>query len=198
MPHSSSQGKMFFEEWVSQFMACGQIGRILDVGAGSGAYGRLIRKVAPLVERWNPAITDLVLHACEPFEMFHEKYKLPEFYNEIFPVKIQEKLESMEEYDLIIFGDVLEHLEKEAAIEVFNRCKAKAKFVWVCLPIVALRDWSRPHNQEAREWQENILEKHLHLWAHEEVLADLGPFLWVVPFPTVAVYIAERTREKTP
>ena len=201
MAGSSSQGKMFFEEWVTHFMAIGQISRIMDVGPGAGVYGHLVRKVIPEVKKYNK-LNEFVLHACEPFEPYHAEYQLNSIYDEVFPVLIQDWLKTIKDYDLIIFGDVLEHLERDVAIDVFRQSKKKAKFVWISIPILALRNWSQPFDSRQNNAhpgaKRNILEKHLYDWSYEEVLKSLGPFLWQVPFSTVAICIAEGAYEKIP
>jgi len=173
----------------------------MDVGPGAGAYGHLIRKVIPEVKKYNK-LEGFVLHACEPFEAYHVEYQLKNIYDKVYPELIQDKLKTMQNYDLIIFGDILEHLERDVAIDVFRQSREKAKFVWLCLPILVLRNWSRAYDSKMNNAQpgakRNVLEKHLYDWGYDEILANLGPFLWQVPFSTVAIFIAEGTHGKVP
>lgn len=60
------------------------------------------------------------------------------------------------EYDLIILGDVLEHFEKDTAINLLSVCIEKSKFVLLNIPI------GKYWKQTAKNG--NKFEEHLSFW----------------------------------
>ena len=94
--------------------------------------------------------------------------------------------------NLIILGDILEHLSKNDAINVWTMLKFHAKFLWISLPIkVPDRNWSFGYRQPQKEWAANSNEKHQYDWNYNELIKELGPFLWTAPFKIVGIFIAE-------
>jgi len=91
---------------------------ILDVGAGNGTYARLLGYPnMDAVEVYGPNI---------------EKYGLREMYRNVYNVDIKDFHYGW--YDLVIFGDVLEHLEVEEAQEVLRYACQHSKNVIVAVP----------------------------------------------------------------
>lgn len=87
--------------------------KILDVGAGEGTYLPFLRDYFTNIE------------AVEIFEPYIKKYDLKNRYEKVYNVNILDF--KYDYYDIIIFGDVIEHLEVPEAQKVleyaFNRCK---------------------------------------------------------------------------
>jgi 2-polyprenyl-3-methyl-5-hydroxy-6-metoxy-1,4-benzoquinol methylase len=181
MAFSAVEGKEFFREWFTLFAMYGEnaIRRVLDIGAGAGAYADIIKRIDPSVE----------VDGVEIYEPYINRFSLKEKYNRIFIGDVVEM--SLFDYDLIVMGDVLEHIPKQTAVEFFHNLKKKAKFIWLCVPVRQFRPWFWGYNQPEADFAENIAEKHMHEWGYDEVLSELGPFLWQIPFRTVAVFIAE-------
>jgi SAM-dependent methyltransferase len=97
----------------------------LDVGAGAGKYLNLIR--ASLGEE--PGVT-----ALEVWEPYIEKFDLKKRYNRV----IQDDVRNINDfkYDMVIFGDVLEHLPEQEAIQVWNKVSQQAGYGVISLPII--------------------------------------------------------------
>ena len=192
MAFSSSEGKGLFKDWLFHFMAAGHVKTVFDVGAGAGTYSKITHETADEVKQWQPTIKeDLKVDCSEVFKPYVSKYNLGIIYNNIYQDDIENILDSIGNYDLIIMGDVLEHMEKDKAIRVFNALKKKCKFLWISIPVQSFRPWTNGYDQLSDEWEENPANEHLHYWTFYELQAELGPFLWSVPFPVVAVLIAE-------
>lgn len=79
----------------------------LDVGAGSGTYGRMLK---PHYNR---------IEAVEIFPNYIEMFKLTECYDKIHAANILEF--PIFDYDYIIMGDILEHLRVEDAQALLNK-----------------------------------------------------------------------------
>lgn len=85
--------------------------RVLDVGAGAGKYRELL---------WDFAHVD----AVEPHEPYVGQFKLRERYEHVLAVDVREVGDQLGLYDLIIFGDVLEHLPVADAQALLERVAA--------------------------------------------------------------------------
>ena len=183
MAFSAEEGKQFFKEWL-YFMSFDPkpVKTILDVGAGAGTYGKVIRTIDK----------PFIVHAVEPYEPYVGKFKLEEVYDQVSTENILEMIKGdIANYDLVILGDVLEHLSRPQAYVVWNALKGISRFMWLSLPVVPFKEWFWGYKQPAADWEENPLERHQHEWQYQEVLDMLGPFLWQVPYRTVGVFIAE-------
>lgn len=82
--------------------------KILDVGAGNGLYGSMLRDIAERID------------AVEVYAPYIESFKLEKIYDNVYNVDIC-NFELPIKYDLIIFGDVLEHIEADKAVALLNR-----------------------------------------------------------------------------
>ena len=93
---------------------------VLDIGCGHGKWGRIVRELFP----------DCIIHAVEPeksylddFPRQHDK-GLNEVYNKVFNKDIisfiKEDMVGEEQYNLVICGDVLEHMFLSEALDVTN------------------------------------------------------------------------------
>jgi len=97
----------------------------VDVGAGDGFYGKLIKRLFP----------DCKTLAIEKNNVYPEQFELNKIYDELWNEDIITAINKLESKDLIIFGDVLEHLEKQPSSEVLRKSLDKAKFVIVNSPL---------------------------------------------------------------
>ena len=84
--------------------------KVLDVGAGNGLYGSMLRDIAERID------------AVEAHAPYIESFNLEKIYDNVYNVDICD-FELPVKYDLIIFGDVLEHIEADRAIALLNRLK---------------------------------------------------------------------------
>jgi hypothetical protein len=101
-------------------------GTILDVGAGAGKNAKLIR---------DSGYTN-ILDGIEPTESYRKEFNLESVYNTVFPVTLQDfiKTEYKFQYDVAIFGDVLEHLFRSEAIDYIDYCLYKCKWLIIIWP----------------------------------------------------------------
>ena len=87
--------------------------KILDIGAGAGTYANLLK----------PLGFDNI-DCVEAFEEYIEKFSLKTKYKNVTVGDITKLKIDFKKYDLIILGDVLEHIEKDAAIKLINKLKS--------------------------------------------------------------------------
>jgi len=148
MPESQqpSEGQKIMEELI-----CAQPGRrVLDVGAGDGKWGRLLRGLAGPVtalEVWRPVIV---------------QNRLASIYQFIIEADARE-FKDYDLYDVIILGDVLEHIKRPEALSLIMELKATKCEVFLTVPI-------SPCPQDGKVYG-NPYETHLDQWRHEELEA---------------------------
>lgn len=100
---------------------------ILDIGCGFGMWGFLSRMYLDVAEErvqpsdWKMRIDGLELF--EPYILSHQR----SLYSNIIIGDVRELAPKVDQYDLIIAGDVIEHLDKDDGEEVIAQLYDKAK-----------------------------------------------------------------------
>lgn len=94
--------------------------RILDVGAGEGTYYNLLH------DHFN------YIDAVEVFKPNIMNYNLKQKYHRVYNLDIKDF--KYEKYDIIIFGDIIEHLTIEEAQEVLKYANSHCKEMIVAVP----------------------------------------------------------------
>jgi len=128
----------------------GPCSHVLDVGAGSGKWGCLLKgKVRHLtaLEVWVPVV---------------EKYRLGDPYDEVVISDVRH-FNQWDEYDVAILGDVLEHMNWASALTVIERIKAAGIRAFLTVPISLCEQDGTVYG--------NPYETHLDQWTHEELEA---------------------------
>ena len=147
--------------------------KILDVGAGEGTYYNYLHDYFTNIE------------AVEIFKPNIDNYGLENKYKKVYNVDIKDF--KYDYYDIIIFGDVIEHLEvneaKEVLIYALNRCKEM---------IVAV-PYLNPQGIE----EDNIYEIHKQDDLTDEIMKERYPYLKnVFKNDIYGYYIKEENYEK--
>lgn len=89
--------------------------RILDVGCGYGKYSVLLR------EYLDP---DPIVDGVEAWEPYVVNHNLRNLYTKLYVSDVLDlPQEILDQYDLVMMGDVIEHIEKEPAIELLKRIR---------------------------------------------------------------------------
>ncbi len=144
---------------------------ILDVGAGAGKYGHLLRAI----------YLDPKVDAVEVWEPYIKKYKLKSLYNKIYQIDIREF--SNFNYDLIILGDVLEHMSKEDAVKVMNLIKLQAKMAIISIPICHCPQG----HVHGNPYEEHVKDD----WTHDEVYETFSNIFDSMQFEETATYFLD-------
>lgn len=143
---------------VREFVKTHGIYRILDVGAGSGTYARLL------------ADLDLEIDAIEVWKPYISDYNLEMWYRYVYnhDVRDTDVLKSFgKTYDLVIFGDILEHMSEEDAVRVWSEA-GSARWRMASVPII--------HYPQGAEFG-NPYEVHVQEHLTEQKMNELfGPF----------------------
>lgn len=112
-------------------------GSILDVGPGFGKYGVLFREYCPrhpkmiAVEAWEPYVVDYHLRGIYEHVFVDDVLNLDDY--------------SLNFTDAVYLGDVIEHLDKDSAIELLDRIRS---------PIVINTPEHFFHNGDNLPWTE--------------------------------------------
>lgn len=109
---------------------------ILDVGCGFGRWGFLAREFCDIFQgRYLKSTWQARVDAVEVFKDYlspHHEY----IYNNVYTMKIEDYVKEMPCYDVIILGDVIEHLEKSNGETVLKALSLKSnKALIIALPL---------------------------------------------------------------
>lgn len=134
---------------------------ILDVGVGFGRWGILFREFLEIWDngRYN-GNWQVVIDGVEIFPDYIKDYH-KYFYDEIFLMNALEYLENTHNiYDLINFGDVIEHFSKDDGEKLIDLALKKGKYVLINIPIG--NAWSQSGTED------NPYEEHKSVWYNND------------------------------
>jgi 2-polyprenyl-3-methyl-5-hydroxy-6-metoxy-1,4-benzoquinol methylase len=119
MPRSEDDQIPYFQEVFERL----QPKRVLDIGAGAGKYSDLIDRRAEV-------------HAIEIWQQNIDDYNLHKKYDKVFLADAREWEDF--DYDLVIFGDVLEHMTEAEAVKLWDEAYIQSGSIFMSIPIVHL------------------------------------------------------------
>ena len=141
---------------------------ILDIGAGAGYYSKLLKHIFPNMD------------AIEIFEPYIEQYQLRSKYNNVWNENILTF--EFDHYDIILMGDILEHIEESEGIEIVKKIYSKCDELVIAIPF----------NAPQGIWGGNIYETHLQPeLTHESFLEKYEGFKPLEYRNDYGVYIKE-------
>lgn len=106
-----------------------KISVILDLGCGAGRYPKIFKKK-------NKVLTHATWIGVEIWEPYIEKYNLKDLYDRIINLDIRQfDFSSVPYPNLVILGDVLEHMTKEESIALVNNALDNSDRVLISIPV---------------------------------------------------------------
>jgi hypothetical protein len=145
---------------------------VLDCGAGAGVYLDLIR---------NQIGSDVVVDAVEVWMPYIQQFGLDKRYNSLYNIDLREVYNF--NYDLVILGDVLEHMTEDDALKVWDLVASQAKYAIISIPIIH-------YHQDAING--NPYEVHVEEdWNTEKVLQKFKNIVEYQEFPQTGVFVAK-------
>jgi len=127
MATSSDFGKFYISLMIGKLAEAGKIASVLDCGCGSGTYKTLLGSILP-------GATWTGIDAWEPYV---SQFELEKLYDRIIVSDLRQvAYSSLPPADLVIFGDVLEHMTQAEAIDVVSQARAIASYVLISIPVV--------------------------------------------------------------
>jgi len=148
---------------------------VLDIGAGEGKWGKKLKgKVKSIdgVEIWKPNIV---------------KFKLDEHYDNLFNVNMLNFDYTKKKYDIMILGDVLEHLTYDNAIIFMKEAIKHIKKIYLSIPIsLCKQDGNKignPYESHLYQWKDEELTslfnyKSIHVGFNPNGLVKIGTYIW--------------------
>lgn len=103
-----------------------QPGRVLDIGCGSGKYGRFARECVPAAH-----LTGIEIEAS-----YIERFQLRSLYDEVRVGDAWNELRRRpeESFDLCIIGDCIEHMPKSQGLDLLNLLAYRTQYTLVLFP----------------------------------------------------------------
>lgn len=152
MPHSSHENKSLVQSWYRT----NKPNTVVDIGPGAGTYAQLLRPIHK--GRWT---------AIEAWAPYVNEFSLNNLYDNVVisDVRYVDLNKVHEAPDLVIAGDVIEHLDHKEAVELISRLKTWSKNVIVSVPII---HW------EQGSYEGNWFETHKYHWSFEEMREIMG------------------------
>lgn len=121
MPHSDGANKGWVLEKIKEINPR----TILDVGTGSGILEEIIR------ENFGNTIQ---IDGIEAWQPYIEEYRLTERYDNLYNVDARSW--TSWNYDLVMFGDVLEHMIEAESKELWRKVSLEAAYAIITIPII--------------------------------------------------------------
>jgi hypothetical protein len=145
MPYSFST----FDEKIYEIANSFRPTSVLDVGAGAGKIGKIVSKSAR-IHQYSCKII-----GYEIYQKYIGLYDLKWIYDEIINKDIMTIVEENDvNYDIIFFGDSLEHISKENGLKLLEFLRDKCEFIVIITP----------ENYPQGEVEGNAHEAHLSNW----------------------------------
>lgn len=150
MPYSGTT----FDDMTEYLIRSLPIQSVLDIGVGEGKYGRLLRQYQPHAH----------VTGVEVMSDYITRFNLNEFYDRIINCNILDfmKQEVDTIYDLVIMGDVIEHLPKSGGTDVLHFYVHRARYLMILYPERTFQG----------TYLDNPHEAHISVWTK----ADFSPF----------------------
>jgi GR25 family glycosyltransferase involved in LPS biosynthesis len=150
---------------------------VLDIGGGDGKWGYVLGEFFQNID------------CVEIFEPYIERYNLNEIYREVFLGNFLDF--EFDYYDVIIMGDVFEHVTQEQATEWLNKVKNKCGELIIVVPFEYRQDWDGVyenvygHHHQPDLTPENMVERYpmlsLKMWTDLPAINGEGKgFGWFV------------------
>jgi tetratricopeptide (TPR) repeat protein len=136
---------------------------ILDIGIGNGKMGFIARDFLDVMlgQRHKRKDWKIKIDGIEIFSEYIQEHQKA-IYDSIYTGDAFESIDAIGSYDLIIIGDVLEHLEKRRAWEFLDKCAVHCSN-HIILNIPLGEKWTQPAIYG------NPYEEHLSFWSYEEI-----------------------------
>jgi hypothetical protein len=174
LPHSSHEGKAWALNRLRLLFGTKDPNVIIDIGCGAGVWLDVLK----------PHFLTSKFIGVEVFRPYHERFLLPFRYDIVLDSDARSG--NWPEGDVVILGDILEHMTEEEAIQLFRTAKKKAyRAVILSIPIVHYPQGElagNPYEVHVEEdWTvERVIEKLGRPAAYSKG-QTVGTFLWLTP-----------------
>ena len=168
MPYSDPSNKDWTKEKIKELNPA----TVLDIGCGAGVYSDIVREVLG---------KDVRIDGVEVWQPYIDQFNLELKYDTLFNLDVRNT--NNFKYDLVIFGDILEHMSKDDAIEVWNKVAKSAKYGIISIPII---HYPQGH-AHGNPYEEHIKDD----WSTKEILETFQRIVEFKEFDVTGVFIAK-------
>jgi SAM-dependent methyltransferase len=143
--------------------------RVLDIGAGNGKYGAMVRN----------AVHETHVTAVEIERDYVNRFGLKAIYDQVRIMDAMYLLHNPDEqWDLVIIGDTIEHLRKSYGRDLIEFLLYRCKWLLIIYP----------RRQLQNTWEGYVHEAHISAWSHADFLnMDADYLLWQVAHKDVVL-----------
>lgn len=136
---------------------------VLDCGTGMGKFGFLCREMLDIYKRgdqWRTSERKTTIDGVEIFKPYLDEFKhLHYIYDNIYNCSVLDF--EFKDYDCIILGDVLEHIDKEEGIKLLHKIINHSRIFVLSVPL----------GNFLYEFKgENKYESHISVWEENELI----------------------------
>ncbi|BCX14630.1 MAG: hypothetical protein KatS3mg088_313 [Patescibacteria group bacterium] len=149
MPYSDPT----FDKQVENFILEHKFRNYIDIGAGAGKYGKMIKKILPKSR----------VVAIEANASYIKKFKLNSIYDRVYCSRIETFFDNKPDFktDIAIIGDCLEHLKKSDGEDLINYLMYRSRYILIVFPSKYIQ----------YSWRGHKLEAHMSVWSKYDFLA---------------------------
>jgi len=150
MPYSS----FVFDNAIIEIIKLVQPKTFLDLGAGAGKYGSIVKEISPSVKTT----------AVEIEKDYIEKFNLLLLYDQIWNIPVSDIIQPKyfdSNFDVIMVGDILEHLKKSEGVDLLNFLIYRCQWIIVEFPHRYLQNAVGGYSSEA----------HISAWTESDFLS---------------------------
>lgn len=146
MPYSS----FIFDKVVAEIIKFIHPNTLLDLGAGAGKYGLMSKRIDPSIK----------IIGVEIEKDYIEKFNLYSIYNYVWNISVADLISPRYfdmKFDVIIIGDILEHLRKSIGVDLLNFLIYRSRWIIVVFPYRYIQNSVDGYSSEAHisVWTEN-------------------------------------------
>lgn len=174
MPLSDHSHRPWLLDRLREQCDLSKIRSVVDVGAGLGGYREFLQ----------PFTTSAKWTAIEIFEPYVDRFLLRYRYNDVIVADVREI--TLPEADIYILGDVIEHMPRQDAYDVWEKALASSWLTVLALPV---------QHYPQGELEGNPWEAHVETWSDEQVWQELGGCINGHVNEWTGTYIARGARE---
>ncbi len=150
MPYSSD----IFDNAIAEIIQCIKPRTFLDLGAGAGKYGSMVKQTDSSIETT----------AVEIEKDYIEKFNLRSMYHQVWNISVTDILQPKyydSSFDVTMIGDILEHLKKSEGVDLLNFLIYRCRWIIVEFPHRYLQNTVDGYTSEA----------HISVWAENDFLS---------------------------